>query len=330
MEAQVMASNSIFSVLTTLPKTLRELLDSCPPEGNGVHEWLFKTALQLHRYFSEDEIIELLTENLSCERPEREIRDAVVNAGKYAKGEMGSPSKKPWPAVDYALVHQVVVNSPIRLKDLRSISPVDLSTEKPRTEEILDLLFPGNPLLCFGRSVNACWTKPRNFWRARESDFQFIVPNPMSKETGLTTDGKVSQRCIDNTGPRQFVVSEFDISEDGDWAPYVRDWRNRGITIIDANIALIIELTTRGLPRLPLGLAVHSGGKSMHAWCPCSGLTDEQLRPFMMRAVRLGADKATWTRCQFVRMPDGMRENGNRQRVHYFNPGTMRKQEEAK
>jgi len=77
------------------------------------------------------------------------------------------------------------------------------------------------------------------------------------------------------------------------------------------------------LPRLPLALAVHSGGKSVHAWFPCPGLTDDQVRPFMARAVRLGADKATWTRCQFVRMPDGMRDNGNRQRVHYFAPNVL-------
>jgi hypothetical protein len=38
----------------------------------------------------------------------------------------------------------------------------------------------------------------------------------------------------------------------------------------------------------------------------------------MARAVRLGADKATWARCQLVRIPDGTRDNGNRQRVHYF------------
>jgi hypothetical protein len=292
-----------------------------------VHDWLFKTALQLHRYFLEDEIIALLTENLICERLEREIREAVVNSGKYFRGEMGSPSQKAWPEVDYTMAHKIVVSSPIRLKDLSSISPVDLSTEEPRTEEILNALYPGNPLLCVGRSVNACWTKPREFWRGRESDFQFIVANPMTKEIGVTTDQRESQRCIDNTGPRAFVVVEFDISEDGAWAPYVRDWRNRGITTVDANAALIIGLATKGLPRLPLALAVHSGGKSVHAWFPCPGLTDDQVRPFMARAVRLGADKATWTRCQFVRMPDGMRDNGNRQRVHYFAPNVFRREE---
>jgi hypothetical protein len=318
-----MLNENIQAPIANAPKRGSKLFDPCPVEGNGVHNWLFKTALRLHGRFAEDEIIELLTENLSCARPEREIRDAVVNAGKYAKGEISSASQKPWPTVDYTMVHKIVVNCPVRLKDLSSISPMDLSTGGPRTEEILDLLFPGNPLLCFGQSVTACWTKPREFWRGRESDFQFIVPNPMTKETGVKTDGKASQRCIDNTGPRAFVVIEFDITESGRWARYVRDWREEGLSTIDANVALIIELSSNGVPRLPLGLMVHSGGKSVHAWFPCAGLTDEQVRPFMARAVRLGADKATWTRCQFVRMPDGTRENGNRQHVHYFAPNVL-------
>jgi hypothetical protein len=306
-----------------LPTKVRERIKGCPTEGQGVHTWLFKTARSLHKHFSEEEIVDILCANLSCERPEREVRDAVVNAGKYAGGEMGAPSQKPWPAVDYTLVHQIVVNSPIRLKDLSSISPMDLSTEGPKTEEILDALYPGNPLLCLGREVNTCWTRPREFWRARESEFQFIVPNPMTREQGTKSDGEKSQRCLDNTGPRENVVIEFDISGTGDWAPYIADWKSKGITVHDANAALLIELAIQGRPRLPLGLAVDSGGKSVHAWYPCAGLTDEQLKPFMTRAVRLGADKATWTRCQLVRMPDGMRNNGKRQRVHYFAPSVI-------
>jgi hypothetical protein len=221
------------------------------------------------------------------------------------------------------MVHKIVVNCPIRLKDLSSISPTDPSTEGPRTEEFLDAMFPGNPLLCFGRAVNSCLTKPRERWRGRESDFQFIVPNPMTKEVGVKTDGKGSQRCLDNTGSRRFLVIEFDITDGGAWGPYVQNWKNQGISKIDANVALLIELATKGLPRLPLALGVHSGGKSMHGWFSSTGINDEELKPFMRRAVRLGADKATWTRCQFVRMPDGTRDNGNRQRVHYFAPDVI-------
>ena len=32
----------------------------------------------------------------------------------------------------------------------------------------------------------------------------------------------------------------------------------------------------------------------------------------------------TWTRSQFVRMPDGMREGGARQAVYFFNPEVMK------
>src|SRR5262249_13159714 len=150
-----------------------------------------------------------------------------------------------------------VLNCPVRLKDLRAISPENLTTEGPRTEEILDVLFPGNPILCVGRNQGVFWTKQREFWRGRASDFKFIVPIPKIKRKGLKRDGKESQRCLDNTGPRRHLVIEFDITESGDWAPYVADWRTKGITTDDANVALLLELAARGLPRFPLGLAIH-------------------------------------------------------------------------
>jgi hypothetical protein len=74
----------------------------------------------------------------------------------------------------------------------------------------------------------------------------------------------------------------------------------------------------------PLVMVVDSGGKSLQGWFHVGGLADEQLRPFMEYAVRLGADRATWTRSQFVRMPDGQRENGRRQSVLFLNPEAAR------
>jgi hypothetical protein len=222
------------------------------------------------------------------------------------------------------MVHKTVLDCPVRLKDLPSLSPVGVGGDIAMTEEIVNVLFLGNPLLCFGSSANAFRTRPRQYWRGRESRFQFIVPNPMSKGAGLTQDGRKSERCLDNTGPRRFLVAEFDISEDDpQWAPYVQEWKTKGISVLDANVALLLELGRRRLPRLPLVLAVYSGGKSIHSWYWCEGLTDEQLRPFMVRAERLGADPATWTRCQLVRMPDGTRDNSRRQQVHFFAPGAM-------
>src|SRR4029077_433442 len=104
-----MLNENIQAPVVNALKRGSKLLEPCPVEGNGVHNWLFKTALRLHGRISEDEIIELLTENLSCARPEREIRNAVVNAGKYSRGEMGAASQSQWPSVDYTMVHKIVV-----------------------------------------------------------------------------------------------------------------------------------------------------------------------------------------------------------------------------
>jgi hypothetical protein len=119
----------------------------------------------------------------------------------------------------------------------------------------------------------------------------------MTARTGLTQDGKVSEHTLASTGARRFLV----IEQDG------------GTT--DEQAAILLHLAQRA----PLAMAVHSGSKSIHGWFYCQGQPEEFLRRFMRYAVSLGADPATWTRSQFVRMPDGTRDNDNRQTVFYFN-----------
>jgi hypothetical protein len=87
----------------------------------------------------------------------------------------------------------------------------------------------------------------------------------------------------------------------------------------DDHAALLLHLAASA----PLALAVHSGGKSLHGWFYCAGQSETRLRAFMCAAVALGADRATWTRSQFVRMPDGLRDKRKRQMVYYFNPGVV-------
>jgi hypothetical protein len=88
----------------------------------------------------------------------------------------------------------------------------------------------------------------------------------------------------------------------------------------DEHAALLLHLAERG----PLALAVHSGSKSLHGWFFCVGRSTQRLHDFMGYAVMLGADPATWTRSQFVRMPDGLRDNGKRQTVYFFNPEVVK------
>jgi hypothetical protein len=161
----------------------------------------------------------------------------------------------------------------------------------------------------------------------------------MTNTQGVTCDGKNSTRCLDNTGPRHFLVIEFDFKVDD--APglesgisscrplqdaskaskshLVLRLLHDGFTVLDICSALIHHLAFKVHP----ALVVYSGGKSLHAWFPCMGIADYILKPFMRHAVQMGADRATWSRCQFVRMPGGLRDNGTRQTVHYFNPGVL-------
>jgi len=74
----------------------------------------------------------------------------------------------------------------------------------------------------------------------------------------------------------------------------------------------------------PLALAVHSGSKSIHGWFVCRGASEQTVHGFMRYAVRLGSDRQMWCRSQFARMPDGLRENGKRQSVFFFNPATIK------
>ena len=98
-------------------------------------------------------------------------------------------------------------------------------------------------------------------------------------------------RTLANTGPRWYLVVEFDTGS------------------LDSQAARLWHLATIW----PLAIAVFSGGKSLHGWFPCRGESEsptESLAKFFNYAVTLGADTATWTRSQFVRMPDAIIRQG--------------------
>ena len=202
----------IDAAIAELPSKTRNRLKSCPRSGQGVNPWIFNTALSLTNYFEDHQVIEMLEAFVSCPGREREILRAVTRAWEIVKGEEGvsGPARLLWPAIDYRMAHDIVIGSKWTLAKLREASPA-----APSSEEIIDSLFPGNPLLCFGRGKNIFATQPRELWRGKESTFEFIVPNSMKSQVGKTQEGKDSARCLDNTGEREFQVLEFDISEAG-------------------------------------------------------------------------------------------------------------------
>ena len=286
----------------SLPQFVRDLLASPPRAGEGVHHWLFRVARQLHAHLPGVEIVQLLERRVaSCGRavPRSEIVAAVQSALPCAWQPSGQPASQPakskWPSVNREQ-RGAIIRDGGGLADLWEASPLRIEDSEPHSEEIIDRLFAPDSLLCCGKSNSHFDTRTREGWRGELAHLQFIVPSPMTALTGLTKEGKESKHALSNTGPRRFLVCEFDT----------------GTT--DEHSALLIHLAGYA----PLVCAVHSGGKSLHGWFFVAGQSAAKVEKFFRYAVSLGADPATWTCSQFVRMPDGLRDNGRPQTVFFL------------
>ena len=59
----------------------------------------------------------------------------------------------------------------------------------------------------------------------------------------------------------------------------------------------------------------------MQAWFACKNASEQSVAEwFYDEALRLGACHSTRCKSQFVRMPDGSRDDGRRQTVEYLDP----------
>jgi hypothetical protein len=290
-------------MIDRFPPFLHELLGACPRAGEGVHDWLFRVARQLHAHMSALEIVGLLESRVAtCGRfvPRNEIVAAVQNSlacawqpGNQTQSIYAAPK---WPSVNQEQ-REAVIASGFGLVDLWELSHPRIDDGEAHTEWIIDRLFPGNPLLCCGKSNSDFDTKPREDWRGELSTLQFHVPSPMSAISGRTKDGRESKHTLNNTGPRRFLICDFD---QGD---------------LDDHAGLLIHLAGYA----PLVCALHSGNKSLHGWFNVAGQPEERVLKFFRYAVSLGADKLLWTPSQFARLPDGTRSSGERQTVFFLN-----------
>ena len=258
---------------TRLPRWANELLASCPQHGDGVHPWLFKTALKLHQlHLDNEQMKHLLDEATSgCGRPvpASEIENAVRNSSPDRNVQPYAGPR--WPARNIGLIESIVRGGP-NLPKLCDLSPVKWDDDDRHTEEIIDALYAGNPLLCAAPKNNFAFTRPREEWRGFLDKQQFIVPSPMTATRGTTKSGERSMRCLDNTGPRRFIVVEFDTGN------------------FDRHAAILLQLVTLA----PLVMCVHSGNKSLHGWFFVAGKPESTIERFFGYAVSLGADPATW------------------------------------
>jgi len=236
--------------------------------------------------------------------PNSELEEALSDTYRQPRQAFGTntPRTPKWPKPDPEK-RRSLIDPDFTLRDLIALSPHKFSDTKPHTREILEALFPGDPLMSCGWKIRSRRTLKLSAWKQLE-EMQFIVPSPMSSEHGeRKKDGALSGRTLSNTGARRFLVIDYDDHAGAD---------------IHASASMYLE------QKYPLALVLHSGGKSLHAWYYVDGVSDDELRPFMAHACELGGDHALWTRSQFCRMPDGERDNGKRQTVYYFNPEVVK------
>jgi hypothetical protein len=286
-----------------LPQFVRDLLATVPHSGNGVHRWLFRVARHLHAHLPAGEIVTLLENAVSnCGRhvPQSEIIDAVKNSLVWVWQPSNDQASKlavsKWPIINQEQ-REAIARDNGGLADLWELSRPRIEDSAQHAEDIVDELFPDNPLLCCARSQSDFDTRYREEWRGELARLQFIVPSVMTALVGKTRNGRQSKHTLSNTGARRFLVCEFDAGT------------------IDEHAAILLHLAGYA----PLVCSVFSGGKSLHGWFFVHRQPEEKVLKFFRYAVSLGADPMTWTRSQFVRLPDGTRNSGERQTVFFLN-----------
>jgi hypothetical protein len=284
-------------------------------ERNGGDRQTFIVACKLVEFglSQSDAMTVLLEYNTRCQPAwneaglTRKLRAAFSRAAPDTRFDdeaiftPGVKERPKWPPLNGARQAAVIKQQAMGLSDLLERSPVNL--ESPSPQVYLNDLFPGIPLICCGKNSMQFWTKPLRDFGDSFGRMQLIVPSPMSALTGKIQDPDPdgpteSAHTKDNTGNRRFAVVEFDNGTSHDHA------------------ALLWHLADYA----PLVMAVHSGGKSLHGWFFVENAGEDLVFRFYRYAVSIGADRATFLKSQFVRIPDGMRENGKRQVVYYFNP----------
>jgi hypothetical protein len=281
------------------------------PPMHGVHTWCLTAARQCQLQGVDPahahSLISAFEPQLRRKFQPNEVRNAVEKAysttlpprpedAKFQK-PLPKPAKASKPKTSWdesrtnimAKVHQV---QPI---DIWEASPVMI--DDGFTQDFcLNALFPDpDGLICVGKSA-------MHFHTARIKDFRnlmdvaFIVPCYMTSKYGTTQAGKRSMHALDNCGPRRFCVCDFDEPSSDHHASIV--WH------LKQTYDLVMVLS--------------SGGKSLHSWF---NVPEDEEERFWKTAIPLGADPALMrNRSSFVRMPLGMRDNGARQGVFYFDP----------
>lgn len=271
-----------------------------PPPHDGINLWVLSTArkCQMSGLDAIEAENRIMAFQGSTRRPLKrsEVTRAIEKAYSTTLAPRTDFKPAPKPKWEPSKTRQSAYRSiprQLRAVDIWEASP-DMIDGGITQRMILDWLFPDpDGLVCIGKSAYEFHTARIGAFRDL-TQCQFIVPCYMTKKRGLTQDGKPSMHCLDNCGPRRYCVCDFDEPSSVDHPSII--WQ----------IKRMFDLV----------MVLSSGGKSLHAWF---NVPDDIEQDFWDAVIPMGADPALMrNRSSFVRLPMGLRDNGQRQGVLYF------------
>ena len=303
------------SCLDSVPEYVEDCLRSCPRAGNGVHQWMARAAYRTFGHLDADEQTRAIRWAMrDCGRlPQpNEIERTISNiCGRMANGGCFG-SSRPWPSPNHAEIDAIVRRGK-GLPGLRRRSRAFPSDASPFFW--IEKLFPPQTLVCMASEVFAGLDVSgnpvlRRAWHTRMRDnshrhdleaLPLMVPNTARWTWGWTKgpNRHRSTRCDDMFRNAGFSSSSSTFPQ-------------TGLEFQRGTLAPLCSRICRDMPR-----SSSPSGQEVRA---CRGWFDEDSREFFEYACALGADPATWTRCQLVRAPQAIRWNGNRQTVEFFKP----------
>lgn len=274
-----------------------------PPE-NGIHTWLVSASrrCRFNGMSAQETANHLASLQYRRRVPQSEIMAAVNLVFATAtitttttSRTAPKPEKPAWMKTATDTIHADWQTTEQDLIDMSDVHPQDIDQRA-----LLECLFPApGALVCIAAHMKygGSTTSPLAAHKDLASK-QFIVPCYMTARQGITAEGKTSCRAKSITGDRRFIVFDFDEPPSAHHPSIIR-WL----------------MGTRA----PL-LVLSSGGKSLHAWYA----TTESDEKFWQLGIMAGADPALKANhAQAVRLPMGTRDNGNAQRIIYFNPNNL-------
>ena len=279
-------------------KTMNRLRNG--PKQGGTHNWLAVVAGGLKKLLPRNQSIAYLRRCCDEFVRHRQVPDReICNAVEFAYGDYGgSPNfgqkALNWPKPDSSFLGKIIHETKPCF-DAGSDTGLE-------AQQVLPKLYGKDELICMGLDESRPLIGPLLQILGDAQSQQFIVVNPMKGDFGVNRRGMPSQRCQNNTGPRRYIVAEFD----------------------DPNLSKNNQAAVATMLRkvAPLVLAVDSGGKSIHAWYRVSHLGAKDQARFFAFACLLGADPTRWDPCGWLRMPGGLRCSKGvrsiRQRILFF------------